>query len=62
MYELYYASKCTSFKYIYAYAWDYKVVYINKQNLEKIQLNSTIEVQFCVMCHKLFIFIESFIF
>ena len=36
-------------------------MYINRQNLEKIQLDSTIEVQFCVMCPKLFMFRESFI-
>ena len=29
---------------------------------EKIQLDSTIEVQFCVMCHNLFILRESFIY
>ena len=27
------------FKYIHAYAWSYKLVYINSQNLEKIQLD-----------------------
>ena len=29
------------------------------QNLEKIQLDSTIEIQFCVMCPKLFVFTEK---
>ena len=38
-----------------------RLVYINWQNLEKIRLNFTIEIQFCTMCPKLFIFRESFI-
>ena len=37
-------------------------VCINRQSLEKIQLDFTIEVQFYVMCHKLFIFRDIFIF
>ena len=39
--------------------WTQPYIYI--QNSEKIQLNSRIEVQFCAMCSKLFIFRESFI-
>ena len=35
-------------------------IYIHIYNLEKIQLDSTIKVQFCVMCHKLFIFREFY--
>ena len=38
------------FKYIHAYAWGYKVVYINRQNLEKVQLKFEIKIQFCVIC------------
>ena len=37
------------------------VKFPSSQSLDKIQLNFIIEVQFCVMCHKLFIFKESFI-
>ena len=36
-------------------------IYINRQNLEKIQLEFQIRVQFCAMCPKLFIFRENFI-
>ena len=36
-------------------------MYINRKNLEKIQLDFTIEVQLCTMCPKLFIVRESFI-
>ena len=36
-------------------------IYIYSQTLEKIQLDSIIEVQFCIICHKLFIFRENFI-
>ena len=39
----------------------YIYIYINKQNLEKIQLDFTIEIQFCIMCLKLFIFKKNFI-
>ena len=42
---------------IYIYIYIY--ILIGK---EKIQLNSTIEVQFCVMCPNLFILRESFIY
>ena len=45
--------------YLYIYIYIYKL--INRQILEKIQLDSTIEVQFYIMCPKLFIFRESFI-
>ena len=38
----------------------YLYIYTNKI-FEKIQLDSTIEIQFCVMCPKLFIFRESFV-
>ena len=44
------------YNYIYIY------IYINRQNLEKIQLDSTIEIQFCLMCSKLFIFREFYFF
>ena len=37
-------------------------IYIYWQNLEKIQLDFTIKVQFCAMYPKLFIFRGSFIF
>ena len=36
-------------------------IYINIHSLEKIHLNSTIKVQFCIMYNKLFI-LESFFF
>ena len=39
--------------------WTQPYIYI--QNSEKIQLNSRIEVQFCAICSKLFIFRENFI-
>ena len=35
-------------------------IYINRQNLEKIQLDCTIEVQFCIIYLKLFIFREFY--
>ena len=44
------------FKYIYIY------IKINRQSLEKIQLDPTIEVQFYAMCPILFIFRKSFIY
>ena len=42
-------------------AFGYSLFKFYKQTLEKIQLDSTIEVQFCAMCLKLFSFRESFI-
>ena len=44
-------------------SFDTKIIYIYiyRLNLEKIQLDSTIEVQFCAMCPKSFIFRVSFI-
>ena len=39
-----------------------RLVYINWQNLEKIRLNFTIEIQFCTICPKLFIFRERVLF
>ena len=39
----------------------YELIYINKQSLEKIQLDFIIEIQFCAISLKLFIFRESFI-
>ena len=44
---------------IYIYIYIY-VIYINRLNLEKIQLNFTIEVEFCIICPKLFIFREFY--
>ena len=42
------------FKCIHVFAWGYKLVYINRQNLEKVQSEFEIRIQFCAMCLNLY--------
>ena len=48
------------FKYIHAYAWGYKLVYISSQNSKKIQLAFSIGIQFFITClFKFLIFVAN---